>query len=81
MSAAAVQVPPGRIQAWQVLTSKKGLRFPDCWLHLLWGQDPAWKWLCCLLHPERKWAREMRPLLQALTPYLTQRFLPLLCKS
>lgn len=71
---------PGRTQAWRVLTSKQGLGLPDCRLQLLWGQDLAWKWLCCPFHPEGKWTREMT-LLPELTPYLAHRFLPLLCKS
>lgn len=71
MSAAIVQVPPGRIQTWQVLTSKQGLGLPDCHLQLLWGP----------FHPEGKWAREMKTLLSAPTPYLAQGFLPLRCKS
>ena len=74
-------MPPGRIQAWWLLTSKRDLRLPDCWLHLLWGQDQTWKWLCCPFHSEGKWAREMKTLLPAPTPYLTQGFLHLLCKS
>lgn len=74
-------MPPGRIQAWWLLTSKWDLRLPDCWFHLLWDQDRDWKWLCYSFHPEGKGARKMRTLLPAPTPYLTQGFLPLQWKS